>query len=102
MSPRRRRPGQFRFEAPRRNRETFGALLVQGLVQSFLLFALGGLLVVSVRMVRAHFLDKYGFQAWILPIIIALMMLFLLYRFSRFWRNFMEEYREGKDARERD
>ncbi len=96
----RQRPRRFRFEASYPNRESFGVLIVQGLIQFFLIIALGLLFIVSIRMVRTHFLDNYGFQAWILPTIIGLMTLFLLYRFSRFWRVLLDEFREARETDE--
>ena len=37
----RQRPRRFRFEASYPNRESFGVLIVQGLIQFFLIIALG-------------------------------------------------------------
>lgn len=102
MKRRRPRPGRFRFEAPPRRREKLGAALVQGFVQLFLLLALAFLLAAAVRLVRLHFVERYGVQAWILPAAIALITLFLIYRFSRFWRAFLEELREEQEPRRRD
>jgi hypothetical protein len=96
----RQRPRRFRFEASYPNRESLGVLLIQGVIQFFLIIALGLLSIVSIRMVRVHFLDSYGFQAWILPIITGLMTLFLLYRFIRFWRVILNEFREARETDE--
>jgi len=74
------------------------AQLVLGLIQLLLIAALSFLLIVSIRMVRVHFIVKYGFPAWILPIAITLITLLLLFRFLRFWKGIREEYRDARGA----
>ncbi len=98
MRARRPWPRRFKFEAPYNRREELGALIVQGIIQLFLLSALVFLLVVSLRMMNAPALENLRFWARILPIVIALITLILLRRFIRFFRAFREEYRAVNQA----
>ncbi len=55
----------------------------------------------AIRLIRAHFLEEYGPQAWLLPIGIGLIFCFILYRLIRLWREVRErigDLREDGDA----
>lgn len=87
-TPRRKRRGDSagsRFRRAQRPREEFASKLVQSVTLSVLCLALVWLLGTSVRLIRAHFLEKSGSQAWLLPIIIGLILIFLLYRLVKLW-----------------
>jgi len=71
--------------------------VVQAIVMSVLALGLVLLLHTSIRLLRAHFLAKYGSQAWLLPIIIGLIFLFILYRLLRLWSEVLARSRELKE-----
>jgi hypothetical protein len=60
--------------------------------------ALIWLLLTSIRLIRAHFIEKAGAQAWLLPLVIGLILLFLLYHLVKLWtevRNLAVELRKS-------
>jgi sterol desaturase/sphingolipid hydroxylase (fatty acid hydroxylase superfamily) len=85
----RSRPGS-RFQRVRRPREEFAGRLVQAVVMSGLALALAWLLVVTGRLVQSRLVEKYGSQAWLLPITIGFVFLFILYRLQRLWAEVVE------------
>ncbi len=96
-TPRRDRRGasaSSRFRRARKPREEYASKLIQSITLSVLCAALIWLLFSATRLIRAHFLEKAGSQAWLLPIIIGLILLFLLYHLVKLWievRNLASE-----------
>jgi hypothetical protein len=99
--PRRRRGGgrpASRFRRSSRPREEFAGRLVQALVMSVLAAALLMLLRIAYRMVRQHFAEEYGAQAWLLPITVGCVFIFILYRLQRIWTEVAKRARALKKA----
>lgn len=93
---RRRRSAQppGRFRRGRRLGEEFAAKLVQAVTLALLCGGLLWLLASTLRLLRARFLAEWGPRAWLLPLGIGLILLFLLYRL---WR-YGQEVRELRQA----
>ena len=72
-----------RFQRSRRLGEEFTAKMVQAVTLTLLCGGLLWLLGSALRLLRAHFLADYGPRAWLLPLGIGLLLLFLLYRLFR-------------------
>lgn len=77
--------GSSRFRRGQRPREEYASKLIQSITLSVLCVALIWLLGTSLRLIRAHFVEKTGAQAWLLPLSIGLILLFLLYRLFKLW-----------------
>ncbi len=100
-SPRRSRRGDVagsRFRRGRRSREEYASKLVQSITLTLLCAALIWLIFVSTRLIRAHFLEESGSQAWLLPISIGLILLFLLYRLMKLWGEVKTLGRASRDG----
>ena len=93
-----RSQGDGRFRRGRRTREAFAGKLVQAITMTVLCGALFWLLATAVRLVRAHFDEAGGPQAWLLPLVIGAILVFLLYRLVRLWREVLELGRELKSS----
>ncbi len=102
--PRRDRRGggaSNRFRRARQPREEYASKLIQSITLTVLCSALIWLLFTSIRLIRAHFIQKAGAQAWLLPIIIGLILLFLLYHLVKLWtevRNLAIELRTSANS----
>ena len=55
------------------------------------------LALTSLQMIRTHFVEKYGVQAYLLPVAAGVVSLFLLFRLFLLWRVFREERDSGED-----
>lgn len=87
-----------RFQRGRRRGEELAAKAVQAIALAAVCGALVWLEFSTVRLLRAHFLADYGPRAWLLPLGIGLLLLFLLYRLLRLWqelRSLRREWEEG-------
>ena len=89
-----------RFGRIRRRREEFAGKLVQGVVMTILAASLLVLEFAAIRLIRAHFLREYGGQAWLLPIGIGLILLFIAYRLVKLWLEIRERLAEMREAGE--
>jgi hypothetical protein len=96
----RSRPGS-RFRRVRRPREEFAGRLVQAIVMCGLVVALVWLLIVTGRLVQSRLVEKYGSQAWLLPITIGCVFLFVLYRLQRLGAELVARAAELKQASKR-
>jgi len=76
-----------RFQRGRRRGEELGAKTVQAITLAAVCAALVWLEFSTMRLLRAHFLADYGPRAWLLPLGIGLLLLFLLYRLLRLWQE---------------
>jgi len=83
-----------RFRRGRRRGEEFGAKLVQAVTLTAVCGALVWLEFSALRLLRARFLADYGPRAWLLPLGIGLLLLFLLYRLLRLWQELQARRRE--------
>jgi hypothetical protein len=83
-----------RSRARQRTREEFAAKLVQALTLTLVCGALVWLIFGALRVLHAHFLAKYGARAWLLPLGIGLVLLFLLYHLYRLWSEVRALQRE--------
>ena len=92
------RPGS-RFQRTRRPGEELAGRLIQVVVLTGLTAALLWLLIVTSRLVQARLMEKYGSQAWLLPVIIGLVFLFILYRFQRLWAEVIGRVGELRELR---
>jgi hypothetical protein len=88
------RPG-FRFRSSEGNQEEKWGYWIQWILLAVLVLALFALFLSSIHLLRAHLLEKYGFRAWILPVIIFLIDLLMLFRLFRLSRT-KEEAQDGK------
>lgn len=85
--PRAGRRSQSRFRRGRRTREEFAGKLAQAITLTVLCGALVWLLSTALRLVRAHFHESHGAQAWLLPLVIGAILVFLFYRLVRLWQE---------------
>ncbi|MBN2170728.1 MAG: hypothetical protein JW819_05350 [Candidatus Krumholzibacteriota bacterium] len=83
-----------RFRARSRVREEFIAKVVQGVVALLLYIAMIWLLYTTVQLLRVRLLAEFGGRAWLLPIGIGVLFLFLLFRLRHIWREARELWRE--------
>lgn len=95
-----RRSKTSRFHRSRHLGEEFASKIVQGSVGLVLCGGLIWLFLSAVQLIRAHFLANYGPQAWLLPIVIGFIFLFVLHRVLRVWRQALVLRREMQEARE--
>ena len=98
-SPRRGAAELSRFRRGHRLGEEFAAKLVQAITLALLCGGLIWLLVNTLRLLRAHFLADYGPRAWLLPLGIGLILLFLLYRLFRYASELRELERTLRSSR---
>jgi len=90
----------------RRNSDPREALVgkgIQTVVLTLLATALLTLCFKAAHMVRIHFVDEYGRQAWALPVGIGIIFLFVAVQLFRVWRDLKQglvEYR--KDTQQSD
>lgn len=87
-----------RFHRGRRRGEELGAKAVQAITLAAVCGALVWLEFSTVRLLRAHFLADYGPRAWLLPLGIGLLLLFLLYRLLRLWQELRSLRQEWKGS----
>jgi len=86
-----------RFRARSRVREEFSAKVVQGIVALLLYIAMIWLLYTTIQLLRVRLLEEFGSRAWLLPIGIGVLFLFLLLRLRHLWREIRELWRELKE-----
>lgn len=96
--PRRSAAQLGRFQRSRRSGEELGAKAVQAITLAAVCGALVWLEFSTLRLLRAHFLADYGPRAWLLPLGIGLLLLFLLYRLLRLWQELRALRRDWKDS----